>query len=33
MLVSPYIPDSFKVIIATSAIAIGITAFSNILLT
>ena len=33
MLVSPYMPNGLKVIISTSTIAAGTTAFNNILLT
>ena len=33
ILVLPYIPDGFKVIISTSTITIGTAAFGNILLT
>ena len=33
MLVLPYVPDSPKIIIAAGTVAVGITVFSNILLT
>ena len=33
MLVSPYMPDSPEVVIAAGSVAVGTTAFSNMLLT
>ena len=33
ILVSPYVPDGLKVVITAGTIAVGTTAFSNILLT